>query len=723
MHAPAPAQPRRIWEVPERPTPAYIAPFADYSSISSIPRNALIIDNGGSEIRAGYASQQDPYVAVESLVSKYRERKRNQVVMLAGDATFVDNLAKTSIKAPHEGTDVVCNFDAMESLLDHVFIKLGVSSSNDRIEMPVAMTEPLCNLLAARAGVTEIMFEAYNVPSLTYAVDSLSAFYQSGASRDGLVVSSGNASTQIVPVLDGHARLDHAKRVSWGGATAASHILKLTQLKYPGFPTRVSYGQAWSLFQEHCYFSLDYNREIRDLASPSKLVAADRVIQFPFVIETVEEKSAEDLERLAKQRKDQGKRLQEQVARHRLEKLVQKEADLASFLELRQLGQTMPKKDYQRALEAQSFSDTAELDEEIKKIEATLQRARNKDMGIDPDEGKEPPDFSLVDVPDDQLDEDGIREKRKQRLMKAGFDARIRAKAEKAAEMEKQLKQAKEEEAFRLAHPQQWAAGLRSQYEALVNKMKDRKKARTQMHDRKSIASQARMKSIANLAADSPATKKRKIKGTDDGFGMDDKDWQVYREITTADDSEDEEDDAERLRELEGQLILHDPTFTDEHTVKVREHRKHTLFNAFLRGMAPDDHVDSLKLDDPEQAAQLHLNVERVRVPEVLYQPSIAGLDQAGLLEVIQNILQHFQPHERERLISNVFVTGRSSLVPNFDERLASSLTACLPVGAPLKVKRAADVRYDAWRGLRKFSQTDAFQAAGITLADYRECG
>lgn len=40
----------------------------------------------------------------------------------------------------------------------------------------------------------------------------------------------------------------------------------------------------------------------------------------------------------------------------------------------------------------------------------------------------------MIDVPDDELDEEGIKEKRKQKLMKAGYDARMRMKAEKQAE-------------------------------------------------------------------------------------------------------------------------------------------------------------------------------------------------------------------------------------------------------------------------------------------------
>jgi actin-related protein 5 len=80
--------------------------------------------------------------------------------------------------------------------------------------------------------------------------------------------------------------------------------------------------------------------------------------------------------------------------------------------------------------------------------------------------------------------------------------------------------------------------------------MKDRKKRKEQLHDRKSLAAQQRMKSIATLASDAPAGKRKRKRnngkciisfpclrnGTpyrtaDDTFGANDEDWAVYREI------------------------------------------------------------------------------------------------------------------------------------------------------------------------------------------------
>lgn len=78
---------------------------------------------------------------------------------------------------------------------------------------------------------------------------------------------------------------------------------------------------------------------------------------------------------------------------------------------------------------------------------------------------QEEPSFPLVDIPDHLLNEADLKEKRKQKLMKAGYDARIRAKAEREAEKQKQEAEQKADEEARLRNPTQWKVNLRQRHE------------------------------------------------------------------------------------------------------------------------------------------------------------------------------------------------------------------------------------------------------------------
>jgi actin-related protein 5 len=48
------------------------------------------------------------------------------------------------------GTGIVSNWDVMESLLDYIFIKMGVDGSNGSVDMPIVMTEAVANLAYSR---------------------------------------------------------------------------------------------------------------------------------------------------------------------------------------------------------------------------------------------------------------------------------------------------------------------------------------------------------------------------------------------------------------------------------------------------------------------------------------------------------------------------------------------------------------------------------------------
>ncbi|EEB88283.1 hypothetical protein MPER_13962, partial [Moniliophthora perniciosa FA553] len=75
------------------------------------------------------------------------------------------------------------------------------------------------------------------------------------------------------------------------------------------------------------------------------------------------------------------------------------------------------------------------------------------------------PSFPLADVPDDQLDEEGLKEKKKQKLLKAGFEARARARKEKEREKEEKEREEKKEEEERDADLGAWSRKMRQEQE------------------------------------------------------------------------------------------------------------------------------------------------------------------------------------------------------------------------------------------------------------------
>lgn len=568
--------------------------------------------------------------------------------------------------------------------------------------------------------MSEILFECYGAPSVAYGIDSLFSYNYNGG-KTGLVVSSSHTSTHLIPVVNSKALLSQSTRLNWGRFQCAEYLLKLLRLKYPSFPGKVSDPQAEDLVRDHCYVSQNYEEELSKYLDWTGLEDRNRIVQFPYVEQVVVQKTEEELAAAAEKRKESGRRLQAQAAKMRLEKLKRKEEEFEYYQQLQVQLQDQTKKEAKRILESNDFDDESQLEKKVRELEKSIRKARNKDVGDVEEEVQEVPTFPLLDRPDEELDEEELKQKRQQRLMKSNYEARLRAKAEKEREKARLAEEQRLDDERRENDLEGWSEERRQARLAIIQKMKDRERLKAELGNRKSLANQMRMKSIANLASDAPTKKRRRGGGDDDTFGADDADWGVYRTIATGEQSDDEEEEdlGKALKDIEAQLLKHDPNFTEESTREAQTDWTKSLLHAFLHGPYPFDP------ESQKEAHQLHLNVERIRVPEVLFQPTIAGLDQAGIIEIASTILTERladNPH-RDSVFRDIFLTGGNTLFQGFEERLASELRAVLPAEQELVVRRADDAILDAWRGAAKWAGKKENRTNFITRAEFMEKG
>ncbi|KAJ1331615.1 actin-related protein 5 [Microdochium nivale] len=685
---------------------------------------AIVIDNGSSAVRAGWSFESAPQINMPPIMAKYRDRKLGKTYSFAGTDCYADTTARGHIRNAFEaGSGVVANWDVMEHVLDWTFLKLGMNAADGAIDVPIVMTETVANLPYSRKSMNEIIFECYGAPSLALGIDSLFS-YKYNKGQTGLVVSSSYSSTHVIPVYNHKAMLAQAIRLNWGGWHSSEYMLKLIRLKYPTFPGKLNVSQAENMIKDHCYVSRDYDNELRGYLDWTGLEERDVVIQYPYTEEVIVQKSEEDLARIAERKKESGRRLQEQAAKMRLEKLMRKEEELEYYKIIQGKLVDATKKEVRRLLDGEEMKDEAQLERTIRDLEKSVKKARTKDVGGDVEEEQEAPDYSLLEVPDEELDEAGIKAKRHQRLMKSSHEARARAKAEKEAEKARIVEEERLDQDHRVNNLESWVQERRAARNDVLQRMKERDRLKADLGNRKSLASQIRMKSIANLASDGPRNKRRRG-GDDDTFGADDDDWGVYRQIAVgeggSDDEEGEEDFMGNLKTLEEDLLRYDPGFGHDDTWEAQNDWDKSLVHAFLRGPRPFD------ASRQSEIHQLHLNVERIRVPEIVFQPSIAGVDQAGLVEIASDILNQrlvgMPGINRDDFLRDVFLTGGNTLFSNFDDRLRQGLTMALPADSPLKVRRAGDALLDAWRGAAQWTGSSAHRAATVTKAEWQEKG
>ncbi len=65
--------------------------------------------------------------------------------------------------------------------------------------------------------MSELLFEAYGVPSVAYGIDALFSAYQNYSKRgvllrDAMVISSGQQATHLLPLVDCKFDARHCKR-------------------------------------------------------------------------------------------------------------------------------------------------------------------------------------------------------------------------------------------------------------------------------------------------------------------------------------------------------------------------------------------------------------------------------------------------------------------------------------------------------------------------------
>lgn len=742
--------PLREYQAPELPEPYYDRYEPD------IP---IAIDFGSLSVRIGLTNSEQPSNVFPNLVSKHRERKTGYNLTLVGNDLFRESVhyptLRSGAKSPFDGL-LITNWDYVESILDYSLEHLSVTSENGCLNNPIIMSEPPAATFGYRKGMYEMMFEAYQAPKVVFGIDSLFSFYANSKKKDGVVVSIGNNLTHVIPVVKGKGILLNSKRIDWGCEQELQFLQKALALKYPYFPTRLNQSHTSNIIQDHAYVSPNYAEELATYLDLDNLEKKDVVIQVP--VEAAAEKAKkteEELTRQAERRKEQGKRLQEQAQKKRLETIAQKEKEFAYYSDLQEAILGLSKTEAERRVIAEEFENVEDLHKYVDGLQKAIRKFYNGDEEEKEEEVDPAAAWPLADVSDSELNEEDIKEKRKQKLLKSNYDARMRIKEEKKRAEEEKIQYDKDQQEWRARDLEDWCTAKRFELAQNISLYRKRSKIMEAMKDRKSLAAQQRMKNIAELAnekatGNGAGKKRRRNAGPTatidndptDTFGTNDADWNAYRDIDKASLEDEQERTNSEILRLEEELLEHDPNFHHEDTFAVQEtfDWKNLVLHKFIHGprqsltvaMQTEGHDADELLNNPEvirRNHQLHVNVERIRVPEIYFQPHIAGVDQAGITELIQNILERNSDKNFEvggqlrAFIENIFLTGGGSLLPNFEERIRLDLRSLLPSGAPLHVYKAKDPQIDPWRGMQKWSFTDEAEQSYVTKQEYEEYG
>ncbi|GCC23288.1 hypothetical protein chiPu_0001682 [Chiloscyllium punctatum] len=334
----------------------------------------LVVDNGSFQCRAGWALDPKPRLQFKNVSARSRGASRSDT-QVGNDIRNLE-VVRWLLKSQFD-RNVVVNFDLQEQVFDHVFQHLGITSEFC-VEHPIVLTEAPCNPLYSRQLMSELLFECYHVPKVSYGIDDLYSFWRNNKHpATGLIVSSGYHCCHILPVLHG----------------------RFVKHKHENFKNMLHGAAELNLWKQPDFYQKNIHR--MQLPFNNKLLASTL---------TAEER----MER----RQQQIRRLQELNARRREEKLHLDQERLERLLSIQELLEEGMTERFKRALSEMNMDSAEELQSYVNKlslaIEQTKQKILQAEVNVEVDVVDTKPDVSDLDQVlscDQSMDElEGVNE-------------------------------------------------------------------------------------------------------------------------------------------------------------------------------------------------------------------------------------------------------------------------------------------------------------------------
>ena len=718
----------------------------------------IIIDNGSYECRAGWSICKEPNIRFRSLVAKPKLNDSTISSFVVGNKIFEFEQGKIHKKSPFE-KNIVTHFGTQEHIFDHIFSNLNIRDSN--VNHPILITEPFANLNFSRKNITELLFEAYGVPSICYGIDMLfslyyneSEFKNSNFNYNGLIISSSFQTTHIVPIVQNKIDIEKSRRISIGSENARDLLMISLHLKYPELKQKFSSEVIQYIYDNYTMTALDYEKQLNLLSKAFK-EEQEKYKEFELVnifgtldmyhkvmnsirdsnknhvqnkfsylksytnlVDYIDEKenmmknnnvinkliyferpafltvpilSQEEIKIKEEQKKEQSKRLKEILQKKREETLKNYQNELNSLEKIIQLKEK-DKYQFEEALTNSGYENLEEIQKRINKLSTKLNNSvQNLDNTKEEDIEKKWP---LLSMPDEDLTNEQLKMKRIQKMQKNAYLSRL--------EKREQIKKEKEKiEQLKKDDPEKYLVSLYKTKKEIIDRLNKYQELRKDMMNRHSKSNMKRMQALAELGKEKNENNSNSSSiSEDDDFGKNDEDWDAYREVNKNNLSEEEDEETNRLHDIENQIKEMDKDYYKN--IQQYQYDFYTKNNSFPLG------------------------VDQFRCAELLFKPYIIGVEQAGITEIISQIF-HIIPYNLRKLLSNkIFITGGNTKYPYLSDRIINEIRSNMECGSNINIKVANDPILDSWRGAREFfndNYNTNFQKYFISKKEYKECG
>jgi actin len=229
----------------------------------------LVIDNGSSMCKAGFAGDEAPQSVFQSVVGRSRPPQKNAGGSNIEAFVGYEACAKAGalfFKYPIEH-GIVNNWDDMEKIWHHTFYnELRV----DPTEHPVLLTEVLLNSKANREKMIKVMFDTFNVPSFYVGKQPVLSLYASGRTT-GIAFDIGDGVCQILPIYESKSLSNALVRFNLAGRDLTAWMVSLLTERGHEFSTTAEKRIVQDIKEKLCYVALDYQAELKKASSSAEI--------------------------------------------------------------------------------------------------------------------------------------------------------------------------------------------------------------------------------------------------------------------------------------------------------------------------------------------------------------------------------------------------------------------------------------------------------------------
>jgi len=158
----------------------------------------------------------------------------------------------------------------------------------------------------------------------------------------------------------------------------------------------------------------------------------------------------------------------------------------------------------------------------------------------------------------------------------------------------------------------------------------------------------------------------------------------------------------------------------------VRQIKEQECYVAFNRQKEEQVEHDKSSAQQPfrlPDGTQIQLGAERFRAPEVLFHPSMIGLEYPGIHELLAYSINRADLDLRATLFSNIVLSGGSTMFNGFGDRLLNEVRKLAPKDIKIRISAPPERKFSTWIGGSILSSLATFKKMWVSKEEYEEEG